>query len=289
MAWIYLAESAESVSHSNPGCEPSLTVKRTDTLKVCSCREWLVENSTVRPFGMTSPHSEKKCCQTSISFLEVSHARTLALQAAEQAWRESEADFFSKSQGWLMRFDPASYSWKTFQLSLLEDSTESQQNFPSFAMIVDGQLCQPQNLGPVISASVGSCLPTPRANDSEKRGDFDPFNQRNGPPAAAKLLPTPTATPYGYNQSDSLNAARRMSLDSMASRGVLPTPMARDWKGSAGSNRQSPDLSLTMGGSLNPQFVEELMGFRIGWTELSASVIQWFRCKSEKLLKESSA
>jgi hypothetical protein len=35
-----------------------------------------------------------------------------ALQAAEQAWQASEADFFSRSYGLLARYDHDSFSWK---------------------------------------------------------------------------------------------------------------------------------------------------------------------------------
>lgn len=44
------------------------------------------------------------------------------------------------------------------------------------------------------------------------------------------MLPTPTATPYGNNQSDSPGAAVRPSLNSLAK--MLPTPRAEDGKGS---------------------------------------------------------
>jgi hypothetical protein len=47
----------------------------------------------------------------------------------------------------------------------------------------------------------------------------------------------------------------------------LPTPVARDWKGT-GRADQLPTV-LTPPGSgmqLNPSFVEEMMGFPVGWT-----------------------
>lgn len=61
-------------------------------------------------------------------------------------------------------------------------------------------------------------LPTPRATDGEKGGP----NQRVSsgdqmlPSAVMSLLPTPTATPYGNNQSPSPGASVRPSLDSLA-------------------------------------------------------------------------
>ncbi len=224
------------------------------------------------------------CFQASISSPADSHAKTSRPLAAVLDWRESEVDFFSKSSDWSMNYDRNSSSWKMSQLSLLADLEPSSANLPNSGMTVGGRLFQPQNLAPVTSEKGGSCsLPTPLANDGEKRGNFEITNPRNGLPAAVQNLPTPTATPYGYNQSCSPNAKRRMGLDSMAARGVLPTPLARDAKGPMGKKalerRNSPNLPDSVNGPLNPQFVEEIMGYRIDATALDALGTQWFRSK----------
>jgi hypothetical protein len=64
---------------------------------------------------------------------------------------------------------------------------------------------------------------------------------------ARRLLPTPTATPYGSNQSASTGAAVRPSLDSLVPK-LLPTPLAGDAKGTrnATANRSTvnPKVSI---------------------------------------------
>ena len=50
----------------------------------------------------------------------------------------------------------------------------------------------------------------------------------------------------------------------------LPTPTASDWKGpnySQSGSASSRGLATTAGGKLNPQWVEWLMGWPIGWTD----------------------
>jgi hypothetical protein len=51
----------------------------------------------------------------------------------------------------------------------------------------------------------------------------------------------------------------------------LPTPLARDWRSGkvseATMQRNSRPLSEKIGGKLNPQWVEWLMGWPIGWTD----------------------
>jgi hypothetical protein len=51
---------------------------------------------------------------------------------------------------------------------------------------------------------------------------------------------------------------------------MLPTPLARDWKG-VGRAGQLPTVLAPTGAAtyLNPSFVEEMMGYPIGWTDLS--------------------
>ena len=55
---------------------------------------------------------------------------------------------------------------------------------------------------------------------------------------------------------------------------LFPTPIASDYKNrgckDSRKNRQG-QLQTTIGGSLNPTWVEWLMGFPIGWTDLDAS------------------
>jgi hypothetical protein len=62
-------------------------------------------------------------------------------------------------------------------------------------------------------------------------------------------LPTPSATVYGSNQSPTDGAAIRLSLDTMARKGLLPTPTAGDSKASGSRNtttsKAHPGTSLT--------------------------------------------
>lgn len=82
--------------------------------------------------------------------------------------------------------------------------------------------------------------------------------------------------------------------------GVWPTPTKRDWKdGSKKSCQNVPSNRLLGrevhqhpmteycqdGGKLNPRWVEWLMGYHGGFTELSALGMQWFRPKQNKPLK----
>ena len=92
------------------------------------------------------------------------------------------------------------------------------------------------------------------------------------------LLPTPKATPYGSNQSPSSGAKVRPSLEQIAKH-QYPTPTAGDAKrGPTTYSRGNPWLLKSVrtptttneeiGGTLNPTWVEWLMGWPLGWTDL---------------------
>lgn len=286
MACLFLAVSEDLTSHSCLGCDQCFTVRSTDTLKGSFLARLAEDLYPSPPSGMTYEHLKEMTLAQLTSFTEASHARTSALRDLELAWVESEADFLTTSQGLSKKQTRDLFFSKTSQQLELVASTVSSKHLPSSGMTVGGRFYQPKKLAPVTFAKGGSCLPTPRANDAEKRGDFDTSNPRNGLPAAARLLPTPTAQSYGSNQGGAAGrqGKRRESVESMARRGLIPTPMARDWKASGGANRESPDLSFTMGGYLNPQFVEEIMGYQINHTALEPWATQWFQPKRGKRL-----
>lgn len=68
----------------------------------------------------------------------------------------------------------------------------------------------------------------------------------------------------------------------------LPTPVARDWKDNGKSPaelaRNSTTLATTVGGQLNPTWIEWLMGLPLGWTELKPLATESCQSKPEELL-----
>ena len=108
--------------------------------------------------------------------------------------------------------------------------------------------------------------------------------------AKAGLLPTPTCNlaPYQYSNGDK-NRPVTPTLVGLANAGMLPTPIASDYKGAKKKRKGNTQLTETLGISsqLNPQFVEEMMGYPIGYTELSPSETALFRKSRSKSSKQS--
>lgn len=86
------------------------------------------------------------------------------------------------------------------------------------------------------------------------------------------LIPTPDTMPEAPNKN--ANKKYPKSLLQAAQDNYYPTPTSADhWKGKLKSSQQngtkhSMDLPSKVGGQLNPEWVEWLMGYPTGWTDL---------------------
>ncbi len=267
MAWICLAVLEESAKLLKSGSTQSLTAKGISMPSVCSYRECNQVICTKPQSGMISQLLKDQCFQASTSSSVDFPVRTSVLLEMEKAWLESEVDYSTKLSDSQKNFDRSLSSLKMCQPLESADLNRLSKSFPKWGMIVDGRVFLPKVLEPITK---------------EKDGSF--------------LLPTPTASTAGTNGKQKCKTTGKWingkpSLNTMASQNRWPTPTARDWKDNGKSpselNRNSKTLSTIAGGQLNPKWVEWLMGYPLGWTELNVSVTQWFHFKRKQRLKNS--
>ena len=214
--------------------------------------------------------------------LGVFRAKTFQTAAEAKASRRLQGLVYSttscESYAW---FDQTSSSWKTWQRSLITGWTPYLESFTRQGLMQNGQLFQQQWLELVTSETGGGLLPTPLASDPERKAKF----KQGGTPLMGALLPTPTVC------NDSIYYDNSPNKDKRHSKGLathvadqLPTPRASEWKGvgQVGS-KSSLDwekkgyLSGVMNETcspqtgeathLNPSFVEEMMGYPVGWSD----------------------
>jgi len=98
----------------------------------------------------------------------------------------------------------------------------------------------------------------------------------------SQMWPTPKRRDYkGTNAPEGLTRKDGKSrMDQLPNAVAYPdlrfaTPQARDWKGPSGRSMKGKEKDLPSqlevdGGQLNPTWVEWLMGWPIGWTDLNA-------------------
>lgn len=195
--------------------------------------------------------SQASSSNTLTSSAEVSHARTYPWLAEVPGSTASGLVFGPNIGESLAWYDPDSCLWKTSQRSIIGDWIEFSGTFGRSGIMQNGIVSQRRPLAP-LTAVTGSLssrpVPTPTASDSR--------SSRNS-----------TANPDRGGRGELLHQVK-----SGRPRRALPTPSATDWKGSAQPGQRRGQLSeVVAGGQLNPAWVEWLMGFPIGWTDLESS------------------
>lgn len=332
MAWIYFQASAESASPSANGCGPSPTSKVSDTRKRCLCPECRTEVLPAALSGtMCGPCAETRSYAALwTSSMADFPARTSRLQALEKVWEGSAVGSIGNSTDSSQRSGPLSFFSKTSPPSAPADLSTWSGHLPASGMTVGGQLYQPKRLVPRTCESAGSYLPTPTATEygtnqtdspnakvrpslgsMARQGTFptprstDTHGEGEGSARRrlekgkgatlagyVKLWPTPKAAdsnPCGMQSMLRYNdRTGRKTLITEVARTLWPTPVRRDaesikklTRGKNASKGGTP-LPIAVGGSLNPQWVEWLMGYRIEWTELEPWATQWFRSRRAK-------
>lgn len=218
---------------------------------------------------MTYEHSQPNAWQQTELFptssAEGSPAKTSALPGKAQDWTENDPASGEKWRGWLAKYDPASSSWRTPQRSFIEGLDESSAILPSSGMTRGGLCWELPTLEPLTSATGFGSWPTPVADDTGSRSK--PYAQGGTPLSlAVKLWPTPTAVTNS-------GGAALCKWGGSRSRAKLRTMVTPD----------------ELNGPLNPVWVEWLMGWPLGWTDLKPLATGKYRSALPQLSENSQS
>lgn len=320
--WMHIPESLSPSSRSAPGsgCSTSASAWQYRALarsawwrgKPRRLKLWLSDLRKGRyarlRFGVTLPPSPVTISRVLTSCAPASPVSPFP--RPESAWaRKTRGGYGPSSTANFAEFDPDSSSWKTCQGSLFEDSTPFSDRWPNSGSMRSGICFERQTSvrrtsgsGSSSSPSAGTAWTTPAASE----GDRDAHYQQGGRPLSAMARAWPTGM-----RPDGKKA--QMGLSTVAKQ--WPTPQSRDYRspdreGSGNLERkrqagwtvdlnsaavehsprgpQTTGLALleTSGPlSLNPNFVEWLMGLPPGWTDsvqlATGSFREWWRSHSQ--------
>jgi len=285
MSWLFSRALVEEYSAANClGGEQSAPLSGNPTPQAYCAPDKMTAFSRLSRSGMTfKPLTADRGQELLTLYLEGFHAKTSAQQEKAQALTESAAECGEKWHGSFTKYSPDTSSWKTHQCSLAGDLDEFSETWPQWGLMRGGECWEQQTLvRPINATEFGlkqQMFPTPVKSESHGSAAFKLTDAVDA--SLGKTMPKYQKNPQKWEQFQN-----------------WPSPNARDWKDSGASqgNRKSPNfgtqvhwttpvsddtshrtkkyaqggtpLSMQAGGQLNPTWVEWLMGWPLGWTDL---------------------
>lgn len=228
-------------------------------------REFWPDTGQVPRDTTTCEPSENITCNRSISSVVDFRVRISVLQERVRALTANALDSGVSSLELLARYDLLTSSWKTSQRCLAEDSERFSETWPRSGMMRNGTAYLRPPCAPLTGETGFSSWGTPRA--SIGGGDAVKRAARGMLEGQVLVWPTPRCHNASETASPSERKRRSPGLGALVH---WPTPQSRDCKGPSGGNQVNlPNaLSIKNSRSLNPVWVEQLMGFPDGWTEV---------------------
>jgi hypothetical protein len=183
------------------------------------------------------------------SYLAAFPVRTSVPQEKAQESTEPDPECGHTWQELLAKYDLTTSTWKTPQCSLLEDSTVFSGTWPRWGLMQGGVSYQQQTLVRHTKEIESGLWRTPQAQEG-MRGVYKSKEAMDA----------------------HLNRGHQLSLSNqVVHRHLWPTPTAHNAKETNAPSealRNEPSLASRVGGTLNPTWVEWLMGWPLGWTDL---------------------
>lgn len=272
--------------------EPSAPSKSRSTRATSSCNGSETESLTTSRSGtMFAPSTESRGEGRSMSSAEASHAKTsAALGEDSELSAERGADCGESTPGSFARYDHATASWKTAQCLLLGGLESFSGTWPRSGMMRHGRCYQLVIVAPRMSGlecGLSQKMQTPCSHDSfdmylkdSSTSKFD--SARLGLAGYVKKWPTPCRMDYkGAGKTGTFRDRLDYAVElGRTKSNVYPTPRTNGMCGGSGAwaqmgrlaregkmtDKERHQIGAGNGGHLNPDWVEWLMGWPIGWT-----------------------
>ena len=253
MSWLFSQALAEEyLGGTSLDGEQSVQSSGNPTQQAYCAPDKMTDFSRLSRFGMTyKPLTEDRGEALLTLYLADFHAKTFLQQEKEPVLKGSEAECGIKWQGSFAKYDPDLPMWKTAQSSLLGESTKYCGTWPRWGLMQDGECYQQPKLERRIKEIEYGFWPTPSATDHKGSGKTGQLRDR---------------LDYAVERGATKSKTYRW-----------PTPRTKGMCGGTGSwellkknttIEEARQMGAGNGGKLNPTWVEWLMGWPLGWTDL---------------------
>jgi hypothetical protein len=297
MSWLFSQALVEEyLGDTSLDGEQSVQSNGNPTPQAYCAPDKMTKFSRLSRFGMTyKPLTESRGEALLTLYREGFHARTFQPQEKAQELTENDQVCGNTWRGSLARLDQDTLLWRTAQCSLLEDLELSLQTFPRWGLMQNGALYPQQTLVQTISEKESGLWPTPNTLEGlapKKLDRIMEYNNKSRPGRSyasmnlreqvvygkVQIWPTPISSSGGPMKLKSERgkfAGNPLATAVWMERQKWPTPTANEdacgkptgkmqkMLGNHPDVRQDPN-----GGTLNPTWVELLMGWPNNWSLL---------------------
>ena len=286
MSWLFsqalVEEYLEDISLDG---EQSVPLNGNRTQQAYCALDKMTDFSRLSRFGMTyKPLTDIPGEESLTSSVVAFHVRTLVQQEKVPALMESDQVCGDKWHGSFTKYNLDTCSWKTHQCSLLGDLEEFSETWPAWGLMRNGECWEQLTLERNIrgTGSGLSLLPTPTASQMPCEGTVRIMRK---------------AWESGeFTLEEASAVAGRDVRKSQGKVQAWPTPVCQDsrhattrhldpnnhyWKSNLGEVVMSMEQPNS-GGRLNPTWVEWLMGWPLGWTDLKPLVMDKSHCVQQQ-------
>ena len=258
MSWLFSRALVEEylVDTCSDG-EPSVQLNGNPTQLAFLPQDKMTDFSRLSRFGMTfKPLTENRGEELLTLYLADFHAKTLAQQEKAQELTESDQECGEKWRASFTKYDHDSSLWRTHQCSLLGDLEQFSETWPQWGLMRDGECWEQRMLEQTIRGTESGLSPN----------GVDSFH-----------TPNTTGLDGGSNSRKALKKRQQNWPTPDANCGMRGTQ--ENWTPKRKSGHQAQysinqavrDSEQNSGGKLNPTWVEWLMGWPLGWTDLKPS------------------
>jgi DNA (cytosine-5)-methyltransferase 1 len=313
MSWLFSQALVEEyLGDTSLDGEPSALSSGNLIPQAYCAPDKMTDFSRLSRFGMTyAPLMEARGQDLLTWYREGFHAKTLVQQEKAQELMESAAGCGEKWHASFAKYDPNSSLWRTAQCSLLGGLDEFSETWPQWGLMRDGECWEQRTLEQTIRGTEFGL--SPNGVDSfhtpNTTGLDGGSNSRKALKKKLEKWPTPTVmdsinhfeTLEVWMERNKKNKQKNPNLGetqkSLRSVVHWPTPVCQDsrhattrhldpknqhWKSNLGEVVMSMEKP-NIGGRLNPTWVEWLMGWPLGWTDLKPLEMDKSHCVQQQL------
>jgi DNA (cytosine-5)-methyltransferase 1 len=207
-----------------------------------------------------------------MSFQEAFLAKIYQQRGGGLALMANDLECGEKWRGSFTKYNQDLCSWKTHQCSLLGDLDEFSETWPQWGLMRNGECWEQQTLAQTIRGTESGFVPNgvDYFHTPNTTGLDGGSNSRKALKQRIEKWPTPTSSDWMSAKQNGIEFKNNRFVRTSLTTGVKFGAKLTDAINLEMKNSEL-DLPIKIGGKLNPTWVEWLMGWPIGWTDLKPS------------------